>query len=52
MYKVILINSITKLPHEVASEPVIIFTNNLQFTAEQLMRNRDPNIFRLSIEKV
>ncbi len=51
MYKITLINTQTNQPHEVAGSQVIVFSDSLDHTAEQLMRNRDTKLFRLMIER-
>lgn len=52
MYKVTLINSVTNLPHEVLGRPICVVTDNLKPVVEQLMRNRDSKLFRVSVEEV
>ena len=51
MYTVTLINIQTNKPHEVGGTPVIVPTDNPDFTSEQLLRNRDTKLFRVHIEK-
>ena len=52
MYRVALINSQTKQPHKIGSEPVIILTDNLEYTVGQVMRNRDPSLFNITLERI
>jgi hypothetical protein len=52
MYKVTLINTQTNQPHEVGGSPVEIYSRDLDRDVEQLMRNRDKNLFRILIERV
>lgn len=51
MYKITLINSQTNQPHEVGGSQVSIFSKDIDRDVEQLMRNRDPNLFRVLIER-
>jgi hypothetical protein len=51
MYKVSLYNKENKRTHEVAGEPVVIYTDRLEYTVEQLMRNRDPRLYSINIER-
>jgi hypothetical protein len=51
MYTVTLINIQTNRPHEVGGTPVVVPTDNPDFTSQQLLRNRDTKLFRVHIEK-
>lgn len=52
MYKVTLINTQTNQPHEVGGSPVEIYSKDLDRDVNELMRNRDPLLFRILIERV
>jgi hypothetical protein len=52
MYRVALINSQTKQPHKIGSEPVILLTDNLEYTVGQVMRNRDTSLFHIILERI
>ena len=51
MYRVTLINSQTNEPHYIAGQPVVVETTELTYTVEQVMRNRDPKLFRIIVER-
>jgi hypothetical protein len=52
MYRVTLINTQTNQPHEVGGSVVEIYTKDLDKDVQQLMRNRDPLLFRITVERV
>ena len=52
MYKIILINTQTNQPHEIGGSPVEIYSKDLDRDVNELMRNRDPLLFRIVIERV
>lgn len=52
MYKVTLINTQTNQPHEVGGSSVEIYSRDLDRDVTQLMRNRDPLLFRILVERV
>ncbi len=52
MYRVTLINTQTNQPHEVGGSVVQIYTKDLDKDVQQLMRNRDPLLFRITVERV
>lgn len=51
MYKITLINTQTNQPHQVNGYTVEVYSTDLDRDVAQLMRNRDPLLYRIIIER-